>query len=180
MTLFVRFWRVALTAPFRPRVGVLEETSVFLRVWPSDLDVLWHMNNGRYCSLMDLGRTDLLVRARVVREGIRHGWYPVIASETIRFRQSLTLFTRFELRSRLIGWDDRTLYMQHTFLRDKQLIARALVRLRFRTRDGALVDAPDVIAAVDPTLQSPPLPEYVHLWQESDDHFAAELRSTID
>ena len=35
------------------------------RVWPTDLDVSLHMNNGRYLTLMDLGRLDLMLRTGV-------------------------------------------------------------------------------------------------------------------
>ena len=33
------------------------------RVWPHDLDTSLHMNNGRYWTLMDLGRADLMIRS---------------------------------------------------------------------------------------------------------------------
>jgi hypothetical protein len=51
-----------------------------LRVWPIDLDVLGHMNNGVYLSIMDLGRMDLLVRADAWRVLNSHGIYPIVAS----------------------------------------------------------------------------------------------------
>ena len=33
-----------------------------MRVWPNDLDTNAHMNNGRYLTLMDLGRFDLMTQ----------------------------------------------------------------------------------------------------------------------
>ena len=37
-----------------------------MRVWPNDLDTNAHMNNGRYLTLMDLGRFDLMTQCGLV------------------------------------------------------------------------------------------------------------------
>ena len=62
-------WRtllVILSARRRSRRGqTLAATAVGrirLTTLPTDLDILRHMNNGRYLSLFDLGRWDLLIR----------------------------------------------------------------------------------------------------------------------
>jgi hypothetical protein len=39
---------VVARALTRPRIGILDETVVHLRVWPEDLDFNLHMNNSRY------------------------------------------------------------------------------------------------------------------------------------
>src|SRR5690348_4259470 len=103
MNLLLRMLRVLLHARFRPRVSPLDETSVAFRVWVNDIDPLLHMNNGRYLTLMDLGRADAIIR-NGIRGALRsRGWYSVVASETIRFRRSLDAFARYEMRTRLLG-----------------------------------------------------------------------------
>ncbi len=62
MNLFFRLLRLLLTARWRGRLGPLDESVLKLRVWPVDLDVNLHMNNGRYLSVMDLGRVDVILR----------------------------------------------------------------------------------------------------------------------
>jgi acyl-CoA thioesterase FadM len=161
MNLWFRVIRVFFTALFRPKVSIGEETSVRFRVWPTDLDALWHMNNGKYCSLMDLGRFDMMIRNKLGKVLQKNGWYPVLASETIRFKQSLTLGQQFELRTRALGWDDKSFYLYHTFMRKERVIAVAVVRARFLSRAGGTVDAIDIVNAVAPGYQSPPLPEYI-------------------
>jgi acyl-CoA thioesterase FadM len=54
---------------------------------PNDLDLLRHMNNGSYLTLMDIGQVDLLVRSGAQREVDRRRWYPVVVGESIRFRR---------------------------------------------------------------------------------------------
>jgi acyl-CoA thioesterase FadM len=47
----------------RGPLDLLGESVVRFRVWPGDLDFNLHMNNGRYLTLMGLGRLDLMARA---------------------------------------------------------------------------------------------------------------------
>ena len=68
-----------------------------LTTLPTDLDLLGHMDNGRYASLFDLGRFDLLVRTGFWDLLARQKWYAVVASETITFRKSLELWQRFDV-----------------------------------------------------------------------------------
>ena len=84
---------------------------------PTDLDINRHMNNGVYFSIMDVARFDMLVRNGVWRAFRSKGWYPVVASETITFRKSLSLWQRFTIESKLVGYDDKAVYMEQRFVR---------------------------------------------------------------
>jgi acyl-CoA thioesterase FadM len=168
MNLVFRMIRVLLMARWRARIGVLDETSLDFRVWPTDVDVLMHMNNGRYLTLMDLGRADAIIRNGVGRILRNRSWYPVVASETIRFRESLPLFARFELRTRTLGWDDKSFYLRQLFLRHGRVVAVAAVRVRFLRRSGGTLSAREVAAAVAPGVASPVLPEYIAAWDEAE------------
>ena len=136
-------WRTLLIMLFARRRlrrgGLLPATAVGrirLRTLPTDIDVLRHMNNGRYLSLFDLGRWDLLVRTGLTDAMRTHGWYAVVSSETITFRKSLELWQRFTLESRLIGHDDRAIYLEHRAIVDGEIYARAIIRARLLKRSG--------------------------------------------
>src|SRR5690606_32733351 len=87
MNLLFRLLKTLLRFFLLPsRIGILDESIVRFRVWPNDLDTNLHMNNGRYLTLMDLGRLDLLLRNGSVTFVIRNTWYPVLAGSLIRFR----------------------------------------------------------------------------------------------
>ena len=43
------------------RISIWDTARTPFRVVPTDLDLLRHMNNGKYLTLMDLGRMDLMV-----------------------------------------------------------------------------------------------------------------------
>ena len=58
-----------------------------MRVWPNDLDTNAHMNNGRYLTLMDLGRFDLMTQCGLVGVVLRQRWFP-IAGFAVRRQKS--------------------------------------------------------------------------------------------
>jgi acyl-CoA thioesterase FadM len=163
----LRTLMVFLRALRAPRIGLLEESAVGFRVLPGDLDVNVHLNNGRYLALMDLGRFDLLIRGGLFRPMVRLRWRPLLGSAMVRYRRSLRPFQRFQLRSRLICWDDRWFVFEQRFESRGQLYAVALARGLFRDRTGNVPPA-QVLAAAGITQSSPPPPDYVIRWVEAD------------
>lgn len=176
MNLFFRLLHVLLFSRFRSQVNILDECVTPFRVWPSDLDVLRHMNNGVYLSLQDLARVDYMIRAQAAEKISAQGWYPVVASETIRFRRSLQLFQKFELRTRLISWDDKYIYMEHKFTSRGQLIALGMIRARFLSKAGGTVAPVDLMRVIGLSLEAPAFPEYLASWISADqEHSSAQI-----
>jgi acyl-CoA thioesterase FadM len=148
-------WRTLLTIWHAKvqlrRKGTLEPTAVGrvrVRTLPTDLDLLGHMNNGRYASLFDLGRFDLLIRTGIWDVFKKKGWYAVVASETITFRKSLELWQRFTVESRLLGHDDKSAYLMHRAVVDGEVYAEMIVRARFLRRSGGIVPHEELFAAL--------------------------------
>lgn len=159
VNLLLRLVWLVVTARFRSRCHVLGPVRTPFRVLPTDLDVLRHMNNGVYLSLLDLARTDLMIRSGLMGPVRKRGWYPVVTGETIRFRRSLTLFQRFHVETRVHGWDEKSFLIEQRFVRGDVVVAIALVAGRFLGPEGSVAPA-DVVAlgGLDPA--SPPLPEW--------------------
>lgn len=172
MNLILRMIRVLVMARRRPPVGALEETTLTFRVWPTDVDILMHMNNGRYLTLMDLGRADASIRSGTHARMNEHGWYAVVASETIRFRESLPLLAKFELRTRMLGWDDKSLFLRQLFLVRGRVVAIGIVRIRFLRKSGGTIMATEVAAALLPGVVRPTLPDYVADWVRAEAGFS--------
>ena len=162
-----RALRVLLAARRRPRRHPLEDSVVAFRVWPNDLDVNLHMNNGRYLTLMDLGRLDLIVRIGVLGTLRRRRWNPVIGSLEIRYRRSLLPFQEYGIRTRLLCWDDRWFFLEQRFERRGDLVAVALVKGLFLGPEGR-VPTQQVVDAPAHRIASPPPPEAVTAWQEAE------------
>ena len=78
-------------------------------VLPTDLDVLIHVNNGVYLSMMDVARIDLMQRSGLFTPISKKGWYPVVVAQSIRYKRPLLAFQRFVIETRVLGWDDQNI-----------------------------------------------------------------------
>jgi hypothetical protein len=65
-----------------------------------------HLNNGRYWTLMDHGRADLMIRFGLWRTVGKNQWLPVVSAGKIRFRRELRLFQPFTLKTRIVAWTE--------------------------------------------------------------------------
>ena len=174
MNMYLRLLLFLLRVRAKSRLGIWDTSHASFRVNPADLDVQRHMNNGRYLSIMDLGRMDLMLRSGFWKKITDAGWYPVIAGQTITYRRSLTLGQRFDLATRVIGHDERWIYMEQVFRRGGTVIADAVVRARFLRTSGGSVDVSEVLELVGQPPEDLELPDWVRDWnRESSAHSKA-------
>ena len=131
MNLYFRLLLVLLRASFGQRLGALDTSRVSFRVWPNDLDVNLHMNNGRYATLMDLGRLDLMARAGLLRAIRRQRLMPVVTAQHLSYRRSLEPFRSFTLETRVLGWDERSIVLEQRFLCMGEVFATGHVQSLF-------------------------------------------------
>jgi YbgC/YbaW family acyl-CoA thioester hydrolase len=165
--LALAMWR---PRPAVPGQGILDPSVTRLRVHLGDLDVLRHVNNGVYLQMMDVGRSNLLADLGAFGLLAERGWYPVVAASTIKYRRSLTYRQRFELTSRVLGWDSRVVYLEQTFTSRGEHVARGVVAGRFLARSGERVAATDVVALLTTgDVVSPELPADVLAWAQAVD-----------
>jgi len=162
MNLYLRMLWLLLTARFRPRFETAGDLSVLrLRVLPNDLDISLHLNNGRYLTLMDLGRTDFLLRSGLWRTVLKRKLTPIVSSVLIRYRREIGPFKPFNLETRVIGWREDTVIFEQAFKfatgrRAGQTAAVALVRAGLYDRaQRAFATVEDLVASTD-LIATPP------------------------
>jgi YbgC/YbaW family acyl-CoA thioester hydrolase len=167
MNLFFRLFWTILAARFRSPVSIMGPCSTPFRCLPTDLDVLKHMNNGVYLSLMDLARVDLMNRAGLAKKVKTKNWYPVVVAETIRFRKSLVLFDAFTIQTNIVGWDEKSFLLEQKFFRKGVCIADAVVRARLLKKSGGSVSPQEFFTAMQITPPSPETPQGVSDWNQN-------------
>lgn len=171
MNLFFRLLGIILGSLCRPRLDVAGVSVVTFRVWPLDLDLNLHLTNSRYMALMDLGRLDFILRSntwRVMRQG-RLGL--VLGGAAIRFRRSLAPFRRFTLTTKVLGWDERWIYVEQVFTGPQGVACHAVFRAAF-VKAGKMVPPNNALALADRQQTSPVLPGWVQQWAETEAAFA--------
>jgi acyl-CoA thioesterase FadM len=166
-TNFIRIPALAIRAYIRPlpKLGLLETDRLRMRVWPSGIDINLHLNNARYLSMMDYGRTHLLARTGLLQHVLRTRWTPLVGAVWMTYRRSLPLFARYTLDTRLVCWDERWFYMEQTFTGAQGLAAVGWVKGALRGPDG-IVAPQRVLEAIEPGAQSPPIPDAIATWNE--------------
>ena len=167
MKLYFRLLWLLLTQRWRSRCSILGPVDTQLRVYPNDLDVLLHVNNGVYLTYADLGRTDLMLRSGNLQKINKKRWYPVAAGVTIEYRKSLKLGQVFTIRTRVLGWDEKSVYIGQDFIRKNTTVAKAMIDARFISSSGKRVDMDDIVELFGVEHPSPELPPALRQWVES-------------
>ncbi len=143
------------------------ESVLDFRVLPSDLDVYGHMNNGRYLTLMDLGRMDMLYRTGLIHIAKKRRWNPLVASSLVRYKKSLSLFQPYRLHTRIVCWDEKWFFIEQKFKINGHDIAVGLIKGLFYGHKGK-VPTETVIAALGHQMSSPPMPDSIKMWLETE------------
>lgn len=164
VNMILRLLLLSIRARFGDRIEPTDVARTTFRVLPTDLDVLNHMNNGVYLSIMDLGRIDLMARSGVWPALRRRGYYPVVVSSTITYRRSLEPWQRFVVESRIVGLDDVAGYVEQRFVRDGEICARGVVKARFLKKSGGSVPMDELAALFGLDADDHPMPEWLARW----------------
>lgn len=150
-------WRtlwVFLKRRFLKKSEIGDITEYTMRVLPTDLDLLFHVNNGIYFSLMDFGRWDMVFRNGVYDACSKRGWYAVVAGETIKFKKSLKLWDKFTLQTQLVSHDEKNIFIQQKFICRGELMATGLVRVRVLKKSGGTVPTAEVFKEINSTYEN--------------------------
>src|SRR5687768_10255250 len=159
MRLRLRMLFLILGSFFRSRLSLVDENVLRLRVLPNDVDIT-RLSSDRYLALMDLGRINILLRARLFWTLVRNRWIPVARVVTIRYRYPLKMFQRFELRSRVVYWDAEWAWTEHRIERKGRTTAIGIVKVAFMGGDG-IVPLEKLMNAAGERHVSPPPSELI-------------------
>jgi len=165
MRLRLRFLWLILASFFKKPLTLLDESVLNLRVLPNDVDVT-KITNDRYSALMDLGRLDLAFRCGLRNAMFKYKWIPVATYTTIRFRYPLSIFQRYQLRTRVAWWNDTTFYWEQNFVRNGRVVATGHVCATV-IKNG-IIPTKEILAVIGPNLTQPEKPEIVGRLIESE------------
>ena len=150
MNLIFRMLYVLILSLFRERLPPANLVSrLSLRVLPNDLDINFHMNNGRYLTICDLNRVDLFARSGLLKAMFRRNWIPVIAEHTMAYKKPLGMFEPFDVMLEVTHWDEKYFYMKHTFSNSQRIVAEGTSKGCVYARGLGVVSPADALAAVE-------------------------------
>jgi acyl-CoA thioesterase FadM len=176
MNLWIRLLWLFVSSPFREAIALPRGVSVLrFRVWPHDLDPSLHMNNGRYLTIMDLGRIDIMLQSGMWRKLVQHKWTPMVSAIKIRYRREIRLFQRFRQETRLVAWVGDNVVMEQVFVleggpRAGQVAAHMLFKGGLYDRAARkFVTIQRLMDEAGVTVEQPPLSPEVEAFLKADE-----------
>lgn len=167
MNLYFRLFWTWLRANFKAPIQMGDSVELTMRVWPNDLDINGHMNNGRYMTITDLALIEYFTRAGFIKVALRNGWRPMLGGSIISYRRALKPFAVYTLRFSLVCWDARWNYMAFEFLQDGRKMAHGHSKGAIVGREG-FVSSDDARRAMGLDPASPEFPASICAWIETE------------
>lgn len=167
MNLYLRLIWTWLRARRKPAIAMGDTVELRLRVWPSDLDINGHMNNGRYMTITDLALIEYFTRAGFLPVAFKRGWRPMLGGSMISFRHGLKPFKVYTLRFSVQCWDERWNYFRFEFLHAGRTMASGYSKGAVVGRQG-IVGSAETRMAMGMNPVSPAIPPTVAAWIEAD------------
>ena len=166
MNLYFRLIWLLLRLPFlKKQDDPLAPTKLKMRVCLNDLDLNFHVNNGRYLTMMDLGRFHLMGKTGLLKQSIKRKWMPVLGSTKVHFIRPLNPFNKFVMTTQLLYWDEKWMYLEQKIFKKNQLCVSALFKTLFIGKHGK-VPSDDVMALLPNKIEKPVMPDYLKAWLE--------------
>lgn len=167
MSLYFRLFWVWLRARSKPSIRMGDSIELTMRVWPNDLDINGHMNNGRYMTITDLAIIEYFARAGFLKVALRNRWRPVLGGSIISYRRALKPFAVYSLRFSMVCWDERWNYMAFEFLQDGRTMAQGHSKGAVIGSKGFVSNA-DAFDAMGFNPVSPDFPSSISAWLETE------------
>ncbi len=163
MNLYIRLLWAILRARRLPSLKPGDTLERTLRVWPNDIDINGHMNNGRYLTIIDLMLIEYFVRTGFAGVMVRKGWRPMSGGSFISYRRGLKPMQTYTLRFRLDASDAHWNFMRFEFVDGDRVCAVGYMKGAAVSRAGLVPNAQSYAELGVPPYDSE-LPAPVRNW----------------
>ena len=141
--------------------------------WTTDIDFFGHMNNGKYFKEMDFGRFDFYFRSGLSAYiESRPKMFVVQHAASIKYRKSINFLVPFKHVTKLLYWDDRSLYFEQSFISLHDGFTRAVAFSKNTCVGGSVMEMMESFGFPAP----PPCRDDLKMWLESQELTSSKLR----
>ncbi|GGE36942.1 thioeseterase [Primorskyibacter flagellatus] len=166
---FLRLTKEIIKFRNAPPLGMWDVHVSHHRIWPWDLDFMSELNNGRTLSIFDLGRIPFAMRSGLFKVLRKRKWGLTVAGSIVRYRRRLTNLERIEMQSRLLGWDERFMYIEQSMWTKDGTCANHGIFRTALVGNRKMVPTADVVAELGRTAEPRHLPDWVAALFAADD-----------
>ncbi|KAK5643137.1 hypothetical protein RI129_006982 [Pyrocoelia pectoralis] len=105
-----------------------ELTTIYGLCTTSDLDIIFkHMNNARYVRELDFARFHFYDRTGIYKAIIGKKGNILQSACIIRYRRTIPLFTMYKITTKIVYWDEKSVYLEQQFISLKDNFIKAVV-----------------------------------------------------
>ena len=94
-------------------------------------------------------------------------WRLSVAGSSVRYRRRVNIFDRLEVKSRIVSWDQKFLYLTQSMWRSGVPTSNVLIRAAISSDQG-IVPPVKAISAIAENLVKPEIPDWIKTWIESE------------
>jgi acyl-CoA thioesterase FadM len=106
---------------------------------------------------MELGRWDVAIRSGLGRWMVKQRCAGILGAQMIRYHRPLKRFQSFELRTRVLGWDETWFYMEHRVESNGRTATVGCVQVMFMNPQRERIPPAAAVVACGGDEISPPL-----------------------
>ncbi|MEM6728204.1 MAG: acyl-CoA thioesterase [Pseudomonadota bacterium] len=151
-----------------PPAGLLDTHVSQHRVSLFDCDMFAEMNNGRILTIYEFGRWEMSTRTGLWAAIRKRGWGFAVAGASVRYRKRLTPWEKFEMRTRVVGWDARFVYIEQGMFKANGDCANHCLFRTAVVSKGRAVPTADLVEVMDFKGPAPVLPAWAQAWIDAD------------
>jgi len=153
-----------------------EHTEVYGICTTQDIDIFFkHMNNARYVRDLDFARFHFYDRTGLYEEITKAKGHVLQTASNIRYRRTIPLFNTYKITTKIVTWDEKTLFIEQQFVTLSDGFIRAVVLSKQSTIG---LNVPEIMAKLtgkDVSYRPTPPPE-LEDWLQSIEKSSARLR----
>ena len=125
-----------IAALFKPRVSPKETLTKTFWANPFDSDWLNSIQAGRFFTYTDAARWEIAVRLGLLKLLWQNHLVAILGGQKIIYRRPVAIFRRFKLVMKVVGWDDKWLYVAHYFNQSGQAKCVVFTKIGLRSKEG--------------------------------------------
>ncbi|XP_018572437.1 protein THEM6-like [Anoplophora glabripennis] len=167
---------IVLGKLFDKKKKVDESTEIYGVCTSQDLDIFFkHMNNARYVRDLDFARFHFYERTGLYDEITKAKGHVLQTASNIRYRRTIPLFNTYKVTTKIVYWEEKTLYIEQQFITLSDGFIRAIVL----SKQGTIgLNVPEIMAKLTGKHISyrPTPPDELQDWLNSMEKSSARLR----
>ncbi len=110
-----RIFLIFISRNFKKKINPEEELTRTFRVRLLDCDGLRIMTAYKYVIYMDLIRWEMILRSKLFKLIVLKGLAPALSSQKLVYKKPIKRFTKFTIKLKTVGWDNKWVYHVHKF-----------------------------------------------------------------